>query len=103
MRAMAIVALGCFHSAQLGDLAMKGLEIGFRHIDMAFAALVQNALPEVINIHSFDGVRKVAIIAHRQIFICFGDVGAVNAFFERLVDTKVALRAGGRDILVVDS
>lgn len=81
MRAMAIVTLGCFHRSQPGDLAMKGIKICFCYINMAFAALVQDALPEVINIHSFDGVRKVAIMAHRQIFVCFSDVRTVNANF----------------------
>ena len=99
MRAVAIVAFGRFSRTQLRYFAVERIEIRFRNLSMTFAALIENALPEIINIYALNGVRQMAVIASGQFFVGFGDQRTVHAAFVLLVNTEVAIRACLRNVV----
>ena len=81
---------------------MKSLEIGFRNFEVAFAALIENPLAETGNIDPVDGVRKMTIVAHRQLLIRLGYLGTMHAFPELLTDAEMAGRTSPGYIMFVD-
>ena len=83
---MAIVTLGCCDRAQLGHFAMERVEVGLRDIQMAFAALIQDALAKIAYIYAFNGMREMTVVAYRQLLIRLGNRRAMHARFKRLVD-----------------
>ena len=103
MSSVTVVALGGFHVTQLGDLAVVRVEVGFGDGLMTPAALVHDVEAEVGEIGAPDGVRGVAIAAHRQLLGGVGHLGGVNAGDERLVDAVMAPPAGGRHVAGVDA
>jgi hypothetical protein len=79
VRAVAIETFGGSGGTKLRDLAMEGIKIGLGHILMAFAAFLNDIVPEIIAIGSTDGMRQMAIIADREFFVGFSDERTVDA------------------------
>jgi len=80
-----------------------GVEVGFGDGLMAPAALLHDVEAEVGEIGAPDGVRGVAIVAHRQLLRGVGHLRGVNAGDERLVDAVMAPPAGDRHVAGVDA
>src|SRR5208337_5181033 len=99
VRSVTVVALRGFHVTQLGNLAVVRLEVSLGDGLMTTTALVHDVEAEVREVGPLDGVRGVAVAAHRQglgrlVYRCRMDAGG-----EGLVDPLVAPATGRGHIL----
>ena len=89
VRTVAVVALRRLGVAEARDLAVIGLEVRLGDRLVAAAALAHDAELEALRVGAADGVRGVAVIAHRQLLVGLCDARRVHAALELLVDAGV--------------
>src|SRR5574341_2401867 len=101
--AVAVVALGRLGVAELAHLAVVGVEVGLRDLDVAAAALLHDVQLEAIGVGARDRVRAVAVVADRQLLVGLALERMVDALLELLLDPVVATAAGLRHVRAVDA
>src|SRR5450759_4607889 len=98
---MAVVTLSRLRVAEARDLTVVGLEIGLGDRFVAAAALTHDAQLESLRVRAADGVRGVAVIAHRQFLVGLCDAGRMHAALELLYNAVVIGAAGGGEVVAV--
>ena len=81
---------------------MKGIKIGIHHLFVTFSALVDDFLTKVGLVYPLYGVGLVAIAADGQLFLRSVHLPAVDAAFELLEDSQVAISSRSCNILGAD-
>ncbi len=102
VRAVAVIALRGLGIAQLGNLAVIGVEVGFGNLLVAAAAGVHDVELELVLVGAANGVRGVAVVANRQGLVRLGHRGGMDALHELLLDAVVASAARRRHVLGID-
>ena len=101
MGTVTVVTLRRFRVSELRHFAVIRIEIRFRNRLVTTTALLHDLQFEPVLISSPDRVRRVAIIAHRKLFVCLSHKCGMDAALKLLFDTMMAAAAGLRNILPV--
>ncbi len=104
MGPVAVVALGRRGVAQPGHLPVEGVEKGLSFVGVAAPALIHHQEAEIGPVGAADGVRRVAVLARRQLPIRINRAvpRPVDAGLELLLDAVVARPACSSDVVGVD-
>ena len=76
---MTIGALGRMARSETGFFAVIGFEVCLCDVQMAFSAVLQGLLPEVVPVNAHDIVRRMTVAANGKFLIGFRYQGAMDA------------------------
>src|SRR3990172_9198274 len=99
---MAVRALCRAFRAQPRDLAVERIEERFGLFRVAAAALFHHSRAESRHAGTPDCVRRVAVVAGREIHTGLRLAGRMDALLEYLLDAVVALATGAREVCGID-